>query len=1054
MKALFMNLKLGKKLILVQLLVGVLPMIAVAFFAANLAERELGAQSFEQLESIREIKGEAIQRYFDFTQEQMLDVAGRRSTVEAMTSFGRAFDDIANGDDVETLRSSRQMRSELSTYYTGDFSREYSSRNDGAAVEAAQLLDAMSQESIAAQHAYIYRNSNPLGSKEKLDQADGAAEYHALHGRYHGGFRSFLEAFGFYDIFLIEPEQGTIVYSVFKELDYGTSLINGPYADTNFAEAFKQAKSLAPGEFTVKDYAPYRPSYDAPAAFIASPIYDGRTLTGVLVFQLPLEPVNEIMAQRSGMGESGETYLIGGDYLMRSDSFLDPENHSVSASFGNPDKGAVRTLAAERALKGEKGVDSIVDYNGNQVLSAYAPIEIAGLTWGIIAEIDEAEAFAAQSALLFGLLVMLAVAVALISAFAWWVGRMLSSPIEQLAETIQQVQEDGDYSVRIDNDFNDEVGATSRSVNAFLNNLDKAFDDINLVLGGLADEKFDERVEGTFPGELGDLASGVNTAVDGMRDAAEEKARQQAGERAQANENARIRQALDSVTANVMLADPQSNIMYVNAAVLSMMAQAQDGMRQDLSGFDATQLEGKNLSLFFTSDPAKGQVLANLRAPETIEIRIGTRSFELIASPIINAEGDHLGTVVEWLDQTAQLAIEAEISGMVGAAMGGDLSQRIGMEDKDGFYERLSTGVNDLVNVAERVIGETSSVMGSMAKGNLTVQIDSDYEGSFDTLKADVNGSISKLTQILSEVTESAMSVENGADELRAGNTNLSQRTEEQAASLEETAASMEEMTSSVRSNANNAVQASDLATDARSQAEKGGQVVGQAVEAMNEITASSRKIADIISVIDEIAFQTNLLALNAAVEAARAGEQGRGFAVVASEVRNLAGRSADAAKEIKTLIQDSVGKVEEGSQLVDESGQTLEEIMNSVKKVSDIVAEIAAASQEQSQGIDQVNTAISQMDELTQQNAALAEEAAAASETMGGQARNLTRLVSFFDTGSQAGEAPSVERRSAERPWSGAGDNEATASAPSVPPAPVQNVANGDSNADEWEEF
>jgi len=267
----------------------------------------------------------------------------------------------------------------------------------------------------------------------------------------------------------------------------------------------------------------------------------------------------------------------------------------------------------------------------------------------------------------------------------------------------------------------------------------------------------------------------------------------------------------------------------------------------------------------------------------------------------------------------------------------------------------------------------------------------------------------------------------------------------------------MEEMTSSVRQNADNASQANQLAIAARDQAQQGGAVVQQAVHAMGAISASSRKIADIIGVIDEIAFQTNLLALNASVEAARAGEQGRGFAVVASEVRNLAGRSAAAAKEIKELIQDSVGKVDDGSRLVTESGQTLDTIVASVKKVTDIVGEIAAASREQAAGIEEVNKAIMQMDELTQQNAALVEEAAAASESLGDQARSLDELMAFFSTaaaapGAKAAAAPAVERRSTNRPWSApAAKSPAAAKAPARP-APRKAV-HQDSGSD-WEEF
>jgi methyl-accepting chemotaxis protein len=253
------------------------------------------------------------------------------------------------------------------------------------------------------------------------------------------------------------------------------------------------------------------------------------------------------------------------------------------------------------------------------------------------------------------------------------------------------------------------------------------------------------------------------------------------------------------------------------------------------------------------------------------------------------------------------------------------------------------------------------------------------------------------LAGIVFEVRGSTDSITTAAQEIAQGNADLSQRTEEQASSLEETASSMEELTSTVRQNAENAKQANQLAVNASDIAVKGGKVVNEVVETMSSISASSKKIVDIISVIDGIAFQTNILALNAAVEAARAGEQGRGFAVVASEVRNLAQRSAAAAKEITALIDDSVNKVDSGSKQVDQAGATMAEIVQAVKRVTDIMSEIAAASNEQSSGIEQVNKAITQMDEVTQQNAALVEEAAAAAEAMQGQSEVLMQAVSVF---------------------------------------------------------
>jgi methyl-accepting chemotaxis protein len=314
-------------------------------------------------------------------------------------------------------------------------------------------------------------------------------------------------------------------------------------------------------------------------------------------------------------------------------------------------------------------------------------------------------------------------------------------------------------------------------------------------------------------------------------------------------------------------------------------------------------------------------------------------------------------------------------------------------------------------------LNRTVAVAHAIAEGKLGHDIDVNRSDELGALLQAFRTMDERLSTIVGEVRHGSSSVSTAAQQISRGNDDLSQRTQEQASSLEETASSMEEMTSTVKQNAENASHANQLARGAREQAERGGEVVAQAVTAMKEINVSSRKIADIVSLIDEIAFQTNLLALNAAVEAARAGEQGRGFAVVATEVRNLAQRSAGAAKEIKHLIADSAEKVRNGSDLVDQSGKALSEIVDSVKKVTDIVAEIAAASQEQSAGIDQVNHAVLQMDEMTQQNAALVEEAAAASRAMQEQANELTRQVGFFqisNSTAQAAVAPKVRAAAA----------------------------------------
>ena len=464
-----------------------------------------------------------------------------------------------------------------------------------------------------------------------------------------------------------------------------------------------------------------------------------------------------------------------------------------------------------------------------------------------------------------------------------------------------------------------------------------------------------------------------------------------------ANENLRIKIGLDNVSTSVMISDVNRNIIYMNDAVSELMKTAENDLRKALPNFSASKLMGSSIDVFHQNPAHQKSMLENLKTPHRTQIEVGGRTFSLTASPVINDRGTRLGAALEWKDRTAEVATEKEIANIVDASVQGDFSQRIGIQGKDGFFKQLGEAINKLMETSDRGLQEVVRMLNSLAKGDLTDRITNEYHGTFGQLKDDANATSDKLKEIIVQIIESTDSIGTASQEIATGNLDLSQRTEEQASSLEETAASMEELTSTVKQNAENARQANQLASTASTVAVKGGAVVKEVVNTMSSINESSRKIVDIISVIDGIAFQTNILALNAAVEAARAGEQGRGFAVVAAEVRNLAQRSAGAAKEIKALIGDSVEKVETGSKLVDDAGKTMEEIVNAVKRVTDIMSEISAASLEQSQGIEQVNQAITQMDEVTQQNAALVEEAAAAAESLQEEAQSLTHSVSVF---------------------------------------------------------
>ncbi|QIR16175.1 methyl-accepting chemotaxis protein [Shewanella aestuarii] len=463
------------------------------------------------------------------------------------------------------------------------------------------------------------------------------------------------------------------------------------------------------------------------------------------------------------------------------------------------------------------------------------------------------------------------------------------------------------------------------------------------------------------------------------------------------HELSRILGALETTTTNVMIADVDRKITYMNKSVENMLRVAEADLRKVLPHFSVDKVVGSNMDIFHQNPAHQMHLLEKLTKSYTANIVVGNRHFRLVANPIFANDGTRLGSVVEWLDRTQEVFVESEVNTVVELAAAGDFTSLISTDGKEGFFLKLSEGLNSLLRITESGLNDINRVLKSISEGDLTERVTADYQGSFELLKNGCNQTAENLSQMLGEIRQAADTIKTASSEISQGNTDLSSRTEEQASSLEETASSMEELTGTVRQNADNARQANTLSAKASEVAINGGELIDQVVVTMASINESSQKISDIIGVIDGIAFQTNILALNAAVEAARAGEQGRGFAVVASEVRTLAQRSANAAKDIKALISDSVSKINNGNELVGKSGDTMKEIVTSIKRVNDIMAEIAAASSEQASGLDEVGKAVSQMDEMTQQNAALVEEAAAAAESLLSQAAQLATNVAQF---------------------------------------------------------
>jgi methyl-accepting chemotaxis protein len=467
--------------------------------------------------------------------------------------------------------------------------------------------------------------------------------------------------------------------------------------------------------------------------------------------------------------------------------------------------------------------------------------------------------------------------------------------------------------------------------------------------------------------------------------------------RRRADEAQRIRSALDVATTNVMVADRNLDIVYANRALLAMMRNAEADIRTVMPSFEAAAILGGSIDRFHRNPAHQRGMLAKLEQPHTTTLEIGPRVMRLTVTPVLGTSGERLGYVVEWLDRTSEVLIEREVAQVMRRAADGDFGGRIDLIGKQGFLRGLSEAINSLLAGTGEVLGALQKVLAAMAEGDLRVRIDREFAGEFGKMASDANRTVDSLGGIIRQIQESVGSINTAAGEISAGNADLSARTEGQAANLEETAASMEELTSTVKQNADTASEANRLVRSAAEVAGRGGGVVHGVVDLMQSIAASSRQIAEIIGVIDGIAFQTNILALNAAVEAARAGEQGRGFAVVAGEVRALAQRSATAAKEIRSLILDSVGRIDSGANLVNTAGSTMQEIVSSVARVSELMGEIAAASEEQSTGIEQINTTVVDLDQMTQQNAALVEEASAAARSLEDQAVSLREAVARF---------------------------------------------------------
>lgn len=939
----FAKKSLRTKIMVSMLLAGLVPLLIAAAVMNWRSSVALEQQTFSQLESVKVAKKYEVEHYFAQIDNIIKFMAKDLTVVDAMKAFKESFSYLHLGDtDI------REDKAALKKFYEQQFNQKLITET-GTGTDVHQLIPT-DLNGIAAQALYIARNENPLGSKHKLMRAGDASSYSDDHDRYHPVFTDLMEKFGFYDVFLVEPENGTIVYSVYKELDFATSLFNGPYSNTNFADAVKAATTLKPGEAVLKDFKDYLPSYNAPASFIAAPVFDKQNLEGVLVFQMPIDEINEVVQQSEGMGETGEVFLVGADGYMRSQSRFTEENTILRRQVTGD---SLESLSNASSVSGY-----FENYDGKEAQGTYARLNIPGLDWSIAVEIEADEAHAAVHDMQFingGLVVLTSLLIAVgASLFSSRTSKRIRNSV-----SVANAIANGEFGSKIDTRSGDEI------------------QDLNKAMNRMQTELF---------GQMREKEVSMN----------------------------RIKVALDNANANVMVADQDNVIIYMNKALEKTLRDVEQNLRSELPNFRVDGIVGKSIDEFHKNPAHQRGMLANLKTPHSAEIKAGGAELALAIVPIFDDAGERVGTVTEWRDQTAQRRTERDLESLIRSASQGDLSRRLELSRYQGFYQTLAQGLNDTMDAVEQPIIETRRVMEAVASGDLTARFSGEYRGEFKLLEQAVNESTGRLAEIITQLSGAVASLLDLSKSLARGNSDLHDRTNGQAGSIQETAAAMEEITGTVQHNTDNAHHANQLTRKAVEQAQEGNQVVHSAIKSIHQVNESSEEIATITDLINEIAFQTNLLALNAAVEAARAGEQGRGFAVVASEVRALAGRSAEAAKQIEVLVKESIGRIARGTEQVNRTGEALENIVDSIGQVSQIVSEIASASEEQTIGIGEINRAITQLESATQNNLDLVGEIANMSQSLGEQSVEINQAIGAFSVG-----AGSYTGRSGKSRWS-----------------------------------
>jgi methyl-accepting chemotaxis protein len=750
----FNNMLLARKLTLVLLIIGLVPAIIIASVALFNSSNALSNDKSSALTAVAELKTSIINQYFATAQSQLENLSQSSMARNALSDFSNGFNRYLEQQPENEL-------SQLSQYYRDEFAVKYFADTKDK-IDDVRLVSSLSAIAKALQTRYISLNPYPLGEKDKLTDNGGSTSYDRTHSLYHQDFSNYVSEFGYYDIFLVDAKSHQVVYSVYKELDYATSLEHGPYKASGLAQAYRDAVINQDTVFV--DYAPYTPSYEAPASFIASPIFAEEQLIGVLIFQLPLDQVSQVMSSTFGLGKTGESYLVGSDKKMRSDSFFDP-NYSVQESFNSRSQVSVDTPQITNALANQSGFIESQNYLGDDVVAAYSPLVVMGTQWALVVEQSTREAYAAISSLRLLFIVMMVGLLFMTIFIAIKFGRSIASPIQDLSTFILDLKSQWRFSMRTKVNSNDETGKAAQALNEMLNSLDTAVQDINRTVEELAKGNFKRRVNTEMAGDLNDLKGTINGSARSITDSIDDIGRVMKAielgdftQRVEVNAQGQLLELKTMVNATA-----QSTATFIDDTV-SVMQSVEAGNY------------GVRVSVHVSGelDTFKQVINQNINNTELVIEDIGQvmkaiQQGDFTQRVNAHAQGQLL-TLKVTVNQTAEsmASFIQDATGVMQQLEAGNYSVRVKV-DVVGELKTFKQAINQNIENTELIIHNIDQVMKAIQQGDFTQRVSVPALGQLFTLKMTVNQTAESMASFIQDATGVMQQLEVGNYSVRVG---------------------------------------------------------------------------------------------------------------------------------------------------------------------------------------------------------------------------------------------------------------------------------------------